>query len=100
VLLAALAAVGLVAVIIAGYVFVQFNQADDPWRAQVLSIDGKTVCTKPDKGEKDPGWAVPFCMDEGLVTEDGGVLMVEPGACVLLRSSHPVFYAIRPVPCA
>jgi hypothetical protein len=75
VLLGVIGAIGLVVLSVVGYVFVQFNgPVDDPWRAQVLSIDGATVCTKPDKGEKDPGWAVPFCMDDGLVTEHGTIL--------------------------
>lgn len=72
---------------------------DNTWRARVISVDGSRVCTTRDAGERDPGWADPFCLDDGLVTEDGDVIRAGVGECVELASVHPAFYANKVVAC-
>lgn len=71
----------------------------DPWRAKVVEVEGKRVCTIPDVGEKDPGWAKPLCLDKGLVDHDQRAFAVELGQCVEIHNHHPVFVAHRIVPC-
>lgn len=73
---------------------------DDTWRAKVISVEGREVCTEPDKGERDPGWAVPFCLDYGAVTASGKPVPVRVGQCIEIESKHPAFYVNRVVPCA
>lgn len=71
---------------------------DDTWRAKVISVEARQVCTKPDKGEEDPGWEVPFCLRS--VTESGDPVPVRVGQCIEVESKHPTFFVTRVVPCA
>lgn len=73
---------------------------DDTWRARVTSVEAQRVCTTPDEGEEDPGWADPFCFDDGLTTEGDDAVEVQVGDCVEIESSHPAFYVRGIVDCA
>lgn len=71
-----------------------------PWRAMVVEVSGQRVCTVPDKGEKDPGWAKPLCLEDGLVDHDRLPLTVSVGECVEIHNHHPVFFVHKGVPCS
>jgi hypothetical protein len=69
------------------------------WRATVVQVEGQRVCTVPFANEKDPGWANPLCLDEGLVDHHFEPFVVEAGLCVEMHNHHPAFVAHKVVPC-
>ena len=64
-----------------------------------MEVEGERVCTVPLPEEKDPGWANPLCVDEGLVDHDLRPFPVEVGQCIEMHSHHPAFIGHRIVPC-